>query len=401
MRKKYLLFFLLVLIFSCSKNYIEKGSFTKEGDSIIIFENGGSILGISSRKEINFQFNEKLNESELQSFFQSFEIFGRDATEKRLLKVEPIKTVLNIVSYKEGKKEILFNNFITLNPKYCEGITNSVSSELFKGEQNIGKYGILLPLYKIGCTELDWVFLNIIEKKIYFFEEEGSLREVKELPLHSECGGTIYCGQNHYAIISPEFKLYATLSKKGRLRLCNFQLGKMLFERENVISFCFHPERELLYFGTENGLFVFDCESNQIDKLTNISPRLIRISQKGSYLLVLLTGGENKTQILKLQKIGKKIEKIEEFNSGNADDWVFLDDLNVLGVFNSKSFIILKNLITGNSQKIYFPENFFTVVLNSALFPTIILKKVEDQTDDKIFYFNSITKQFDKAFKLN
>ena len=244
------------------------------------------------------------------------------------------------------------------------------------------------------------MMIDIKEKKNYFFEEGKYLKEITKLPIHSDCGGTIYCGQNHYAIISPKFELFATLSKKGRLHLCNFQLGKILLKRENVTSFCFHPEKKLLYFGTESGLYVFDCESYQFYKLTNNSPRLIRISQKGSYLFIIEAGGENETQILSLDKWGKKVKKNGkvDLKIENADDWVFVDDFTILAVFNSKSYVVLKNLLNGDSEKINFRKDLFAFVLNSSIFPTIILKRVDGQPDkEELFYFNLKTKRFDKT----
>ncbi|MFB3851619.1 MAG: hypothetical protein ACE14Q_06825 [Acidobacteriota bacterium] len=400
--KKIILFiialFSLFAILSCFKEYIERRDYRKTGGCFIILDSGKTFLAIEAKKSQNFYFKKKPSNIDLEIITKekrSHEI------EQNLLKTETVSACLDIVSFEGKKRELLFENFLKFNPKFCEGILEGASMELLKGEQNLGKMGLLLPLYKIGCLNPDWAILNIEQNKIYSLEAEGVSRKPLKLPLFSEGGGTIYDGERNFAIASPYWNLCATLSKKGKLVLLD-ENGKKLFEGNNINSFCFHPEKKLLYYGCEEGLMAYNWDEKRVSKLVSINPRLIRISKYGGYIFALKVGGENLPYVFKISTSGEKIIKeiLIDDDTRKADDWIFSGDSTLLGIFNQKegTFVVETNLESREKRVIESPKGFEIYLINSGVHPTIIAKSRKSElSEEQFYYYDTDLKKFEIA----
>lgn len=374
--------FLLFPGLSCKKEYVVSvGLSDKKTVPLVLDEK--SFIYITSNKTQDLYFKKKFEKSEIKNLLEN----GKIKEEKNFIKAENASASLDIYVYKEGK-EVALPKFLEFNPRFCDGILSSASYELLKGEQNYGKRGLLLPLFRVGCQNPDWAVFRIDEGKIYSLKGE----ELKT-PLHSEGGGELYKGEKYTVIESPLNDFYATLSKKGKLFVYDWGKGAAFYDREGVLSYCFHPEKKVLYFASEEGLFALQLDSLKLSKLGNYIPRLMRISGKGSFIFLVEAGGENICHLIKLSKSGKSVEK-EIYLSDTiqkADDWVFGGDQKLFALrnFNDESFILKKDLKEGKEKIIQSLKNYEISLLNSNLYPTITAKsRQKDGMQEGILFFN-------------
>jgi len=392
--KKVVLFilslFFLVFGFSCFKEYVEKRDYRKAGGWFLIYDNGKSFITIQVNKSQNLFFKKKPLCSESHSYQKNT---NKNEIDENVLKIETVSAFLDIVFYEGDKKKVVSEKFLDFNPKFCEGILDDAPMELLKGEQNLGKQGLLLPLYRVGCRNPDWALLDIAEKKFYSLEADGVQRKPLKLPVYAEGGGTIYEGERNFAIASPVCDVCATLSKKGKMFLLN-EDGKKLFERNNIYTFCFHPEKKIIYFGCEEGLMGYNWEEERVFKVGSLVPRLIRISKKGNYLFSLKVGGENLPAVFKIAGSGEKIEKaiLLDDDVKNADDWIFAGDSALLAIFNREgcSFMAELDLKGGEKRLIESPKGFEIYLINSGNCPTIISKSRKKGDSKQEFYYYDI-----------
>ncbi|MCX7830082.1 MAG: hypothetical protein N2445_03355 [Acidobacteria bacterium] len=357
-------------------------------------EDGESFLSFRLRKTQNYHFKKRPDEN----------IKDINDISQNLIKKETIGASLDIVYYEKGEQKLYLENFIKFNPKFCEGVLERASYELLKGEQNIGKIGLLLPLHRIGCFSPDWAVLDFNDRAVYSLAEGGFNKEPIKLPLYSECGGTIYKGERNSVILSPSYNVFATLSKKGKL--CLFQDEKELFQEENVFCFCFHPIKKILYYGSQNGLHFYDFEKMASTKINNSVFRLIRISKNGSFLFSILAGGEKAIKIYKIGASGENIEKeiFLDDETKKSDDWVFSSDSILVSVSNKNenAFIVETDLKNNKARRIESPKNCELFIINCNAYPTIIAKSLNGANKNNILYFYNIYKgSFEKLVAQN
>lgn len=399
-KKKIVLFIFgltfLFLSFSCYKEYLEKRDYKIVGKSFVVFKGGKCFLTVNAEKSQNVIYKKKPSISEPERKWTN----ERDKEiEKNLLKRETVSATLDIVYYEGSKRKLGLEKFLNFNPKFCEGILDSASVELLKGEQNLGKMGLLLPLYRIGCHNPDWAVLDLEQNKLYSLESEEIPRRPLKLPVYAEGGGIMYKGERNFAIASPSFNVSATLSKKGKLILLD-EKGKKLFERNNIYNFCFHPKKKILYFVSEEGLIGYNWEKKMVFVLRKSVLRLIRISASGRYLFAIKTGGENMPVLFKISNSGKKIEREIPLDDDikKADDWVFAGNSVLLAIFNSENGALMKelDLRIGEKKVVESPEGSEIYLINSATYPTIIAKANKKESyEEKVYYYDIDLKKFE------
>ncbi len=380
---------------ACSKYHVESIESIKTLSPPLVL-NDDSFLLIKLNKTQKFYSKKKMDKGQIAELLK----LNKISENKNLIKIETTSTFLSLILYEEGKKVALFENFVNFNPKYCEGILENVSLELFKREQNAGRAGILFPLYKIGCNNLEWVILDIKKRQFLSIDQKYLAGKPLKSPFYSECGYTC-CEEIDDAIISPLFSVYATLSKKGNLSLYDLEKGEKIADKEDVISFCFHPDKEILYFGTGSGFYAYDFKIKESIKLNDYHPRLIRISRKGSFIFIIEAGGENIIHLFEIKENGRKIKKeiLLSKEIKKSEDWVFVSDFELLSVINERdnSFILEKDLESKEEKKIDSPASSNIFFVNATIYPTIIAaqRKKEDYKE-RIFFYNIKQKKFEE-----
>jgi hypothetical protein len=296
---------------------------------------------------------------------------------------------LDLYYLKDGKRDLCLQNFAALDPIYSQGIIDSAPGALLKADQNLGRMGLLLPLYKAGFEKTDWAVYNTSDKKLYTLGGPGTPAKTMELPLNQDGKGGLYRGEREYAITSPSWPFAATLSHEGKMALFSWPDGKKIYEGAGVYSFCFHPALKILYFGSKDGLnaLVLDKNGNARTVRLQKSPvRMIRISSKGSYLFCLGTGGIIKPAIIALNRNGLYLEEPLELGKkyGEAKDWVWLDDKTLLLVFRypQSAFLWELNVRKGEYyETILDPKLQDVAVISANVCPSVLETRLypEDQ----------------------
>ncbi len=252
---------------------------------------------------------------------------------------EPGSGSLDLCYLKDGKCETLLEGFVSFDLHRARGLLESAPEAMARGGQNLGRIGLLLPLYKAGISSPDWVVFNTTERKLYTIGGPGLPASPVGEKFHCDGAEPLYRGGRQTAIASPAWQVVATLSREGRMSLFSWPEGKKLHEAEGVFCICFHPVNKILYFGSKDGLCSLAWEKTgkeAVKKLTATPARLIRVSSRGSYLFALAIGGRTRPSVISLTTLGQYREEPLELSKkyGEADDWVWLDDRRLLLVFD-------------------------------------------------------------------
>lgn len=254
----------------------------------------------------------------------------------------PLSGALDLCYIRDGKCATLLENFVSFDPLRARGLMESSPEALASGDQNLGKIGLLLPLYKAGVSNPDWAVFNPGDRRLHTLGGPGMPASI--VPEKLICDGTapLYRGERQSAKISPSWPVVATLSREGRMVLFTWPEGKLLHEASGVFSFCFHPMLKTIYFGSGQGVSALAWEKQgreKVKRLSGVPARMIRVSSRGSYLFTMATGGRPRPAIIALTQAGNYRDEPLELGKryGEAADWVWLDDRRLMLIFDKPS----------------------------------------------------------------
>jgi len=329
------------LFLSCAKPFevtVDRNNF---GKALLCDKDSGGIYAIDARTREKLLFRKKPGRSEAEAASASVTPgSGPSGKKGNFLGTKPVFGALDLCLLRRGAFETLLPGFVSIDPLSARGLLESAPGELLRGDQNIGKIGLLLPVYKAGVASTDWAVYDPSERKLFTLGAPGErAAEVKET-LKGGTGSGLYRGERERASVSPSWPVVATLSHGGKMALFSWPEGKKIHEAQGVHAFCFHPSLKTIYIGSDDGLAALAWEKSgreRIQKLARYPVRMIRISQKGSYLFCLGTGGIPKPAVIALNSSGLYRDEPLELGKkyGEAGDWVWLDDKTLLLAFSN------------------------------------------------------------------
>lgn len=333
-----MLVFSVSLLLSCGRPAVVTVESSSCGDAVLFDRNSGTLYTVVSRVQEELLFREKPSDGEIE---KAACVIENGMSEKdgggNFIGTKPLLGVLDLCRMREGKCETLLPGFASYDPAISRGILDSAPKELLKGDQNMGRIGILLPLYKAGLGTCDWAVFDPAGRTLHSLGSPGA--PAAELSGTMRCGGesVLYRGEREYAITHPSWPVAATLSHEGKMVLFSWPDCRKLYEAQGVYSFCFHPSLKILYYGSKEGLLALNWEKSgkeRVRKLSREPVRMIRISSKGSYLFTLGIGGRPRPAVIALTRAGLYAEEPLELGKkyGEASDWTWLDD-KILFIF--------------------------------------------------------------------
>lgn len=277
--------FLLFFLSSCSNRYYEETVSKVSTDGIKISLEKDSTLYFEVSKEEKLIFEKKPTKDEIKLVEELFE-GNLTFKPQHFIKKETILQRIDLVFEKKDKRSVI-KNFIILDPRFSSGILRDLGLILLRGRENLSTNFILIPLFKVGIYNPDWLFFNFKEEK--FFKLNDELLDFVEvtppiIPLNYSKN------KNRKLSISPNGNFIAILEEDNKIKVINLRDKKAVYSEGDVNNSFFEPEDKGIYFSKNDGLYYIDLFTMNRQKILNGSYRDLIVSPSGKHILIYRIG---------------------------------------------------------------------------------------------------------------